>query len=234
MTRPVPRAALAPAAWHRALPRAAAGCAALVVLAACTPDVPDDQTTSVDVARYQDLAADPWLAATSLTVGRYAFGTNRQFEAGSGRSARTTTGTAAHVLAGETAAAADQGWVVAAARCDDAAADAVTVELVRELSDGSVAVGELRLEQDQSAAGPADGPAEGSADGSAVDRAAREVPRRVLVAAFAPHHTNDLTIDVPPEPVAYESLSCLGGSGGAGVGPDDLLAAVQGGDGGDR
>lgn len=210
------------------------GALAAGTLTACTPSAPDDQTTSVDVRRYQDLAAEPWLAATSLTVGRYAFGTNRQFEPGTGRGTRTTTGTVAQVLAAETAAAAREGWVVAAARCGDdpgdgsgggSGADAggpVTVELVRVLSDGSAAVGEVRVEQDQSGVGP-------SQDGAAL-----ELPRRVLVAAYAPHHTNQASVDVPDEPVAFDALACLGGAGGASVGPTDLLATVQGTDGAAR
>jgi hypothetical protein len=196
-------------------------CAAVGGVAACTPPVPDDQTTSVDVTRYQDLAADPWLAATSLTVGRYAFGTNRQFEPGTGRSQRTVTGTVVQVLTTETAAAAGTGWVVAAARCGDAEGTPgdddgwpVTVELVRELSDGSVAVGEVVLGRERSVL---------DEDGT------REVPRRVELAAFAPHHTYDTSVDVPDEPVDYDALTCLGGTGGASVGPTDLLATVHGG-----
>jgi len=204
----------------RAVGALVVGALAACSLAACTPSAPDDQTTGVDVQRYQDLAADPWLAATSLTVGRYAFGTNRQFEPGTGRGTRTTTGTLAQVLAAETTSAAREGWVVAAARCGDGSGSGwpVTIELVRALSDGAVAVGEVRVEQDQSGAQQPEGE----------DAAARALPRRVLVAAYAPHHTNRANLDVPDEPVEFDALECLGGPGGASVGPSDLLAQVQG------
>ena len=194
---------------------AVAACA----LAACTPPVPEDQTTRVDVERFQDLAADPWLAATALTVGRYAFGTDRQFEPGTARGTRTATGTVGQVLTAQTSAAAREGWVVAAARCGDGSGTdsgwPVTVELVRVLADGAAAVGEVRVEQDQS----------GVEDG-----ATRVLPRRVLVAAYAPHHTNRARVEVPDEPVAFDALACLGGAGGASVGPTDLLPTVQGAD----
>jgi hypothetical protein len=210
----------------RAARRVLGGAAVVVVVgvtAACTPPVPDDQTTSVDVTRYQDLAADPWLAATDLTVGRYAFGTNGQFSAGSGRSARTMTGTVAEVLAVETAAAAREGWIVAAARCGEAEGGVgadderrtmwpATVELVRELSDGSVAVAAVGVGESSSALD---------------DHANRELPRRVGLAAFAPHHTNETSVDVPDEPVDYQALVCLGGPGGTSVGPTDLMSTVH-------
>ena len=224
-----------------ALVRTGAAGAVLGVLVACAPSVPVDQTTSVDVARYHVLASDPWLAATSLTVGRHAPGTNREFAAGAGSSTRTATGTAAQVLTSETDAAGRLGWVVAAARCgDDADAGSVTVQFVRTLSDRSVAVAQVRLEQDQTAR-TGDGSGTGD-EGAAADQgvddegggdaaALRTVPRRVLLSAYVPHHTNEARIDVPSDPLAYDALSCLGGDGGTSLGPQDLLAVVQGGEG---
>lgn len=209
------------------LVRAAAGCLAVGALTACVPSAPDDQTTDVDVARYHELAADPWLAATDLTVGRYAFGTNGLFEAGSGLSARTTSGTLAQVLAGETAAAAQVGWVVVAARCTEGS-DAALVVLARELSDGAVAAGTIGVEQSRLE------PGESVADVAEGELAGRVVPRRVQLAAYVPHHTVDAELEVPTEPVPYESLTCLGGSGGGAVGSDDLLTAVQAREGGRR
>ncbi|UJP38631.1 hypothetical protein [Cellulomonas palmilytica] len=205
---------------------AAAGVAALVLglvlaLGACVPGSPDDQTTDVDVARYQQLAADPWLGATELGVGRWVFGTNRQFRGGHAAFTRTMTGSVRAVLDAETAAAARVGWDVVGARCpgEDVVHPwryAVTVRLARPLPDGSAAFATIGVLAD-------------SPLGAAPDPGDPTVVRTVRGSAAVAHHA-DPAVEVPDAlgTGALGSLACLGGAGGTSVGDTAALHVAAG------
>jgi len=206
---------------------------AVALVGACVPSAPADQTTAVDVERYQELAADPWIGADDIRVARYRFGSNKLFDDGLASAQRQVTGERTDVLTAEIAAAATVGWWVAGATCDGARAASgggVSVELVRALADGSSAVATMTVTASDRGPTPmapapvAPTPSATSAAAGVGDGATSQI---VSVVAEVPHHSHPDPAVPDRVPVDVASLTCLGGSAGGTVGQVGAFERVR-------
>lgn len=180
-----------------------------VVLGGCTVEPPDGDPTAVDEARLDELRADPFVDPGDVTLAGPQLGSNGLYSGGDARARRTAQEPMPEVVTAELAAAAQAGWSPYFAACDDDVADSVgagkvTVLLVRELADGALADGWLRVSGDAAGAS-------------------------VLLDATVPHHSHpqqDRPADVDPM-----ALACLGGAPGTTVlgEPVDLTSDPKGG-----